>query len=233
MTAGKLYGIGVGPGDPRLLTLKAVDMIRLCDVIAVPDPDGAEQTAYQIVREYLDGKEILPCGFSMRRDEQKRIEQREKTGKQIVSILESGKTVGFVTLGDPMIYSTYAYVLRYILSRGFEAETIPGVTSFSAAAAALSRPLCEGDEMLHVLPAGGADDIETWLNLPGTKVLMKSGKNLPRILEILRNRGLVEYTSLVSRCTMEGQRVFETLADFEDDDAADYFSIIIVREKKP
>lgn len=233
MKRAKLYGIGIGPGDPRLLTFKAVDTLRLCDVVAVPEPDGADRTAFQIVEHYLDGKTILPCGFSMQRDERKRIEQRENVGKKICEILETEKSVGFVTLGDPMIYSTYTYVLRYVLSQGFEAETIPGVTSFSAAAAALNRPLCEGNEMLHIIPAGRDGNIEKEIDLPGTKVVMKSGKNMSRILEILRNRGLSEYTSLVSRCTMDGERIFENLNDFGDNGGPGYFSVLIVHERTP
>lgn len=235
MKRGKLYGIGVGPGDPRLLTFKAVDTIRHCDVIAVPEPDGAERTAFRIVERYLDGKTIVPCVFSMQRDERKRFEQRENVGNQICTILESGKSVGFVTLGDPMVYSTYGYVLRHVLVRGFEAETIPGITSFSAAAAALNRPLCEGDESLHIFPAACEEDVEQWAGHPGTKIVMKSGRNLPRILDVLRNHGLADQTGVVLRCTMDDERVFKTINEFVRENAPtdpEYFSVIVVKEKK-
>lgn len=231
MNRGNFYGIGVGPGDPKLLTLKAVEAIRLCDVIAVPEPEKSDRTAYNIVEKYLNDKSILSCEFSMQRNERKRIEQRQNVGNRICEILRSGKSVGFITLGDPMIYSTYGYVLQHVLAQDFEAETIPGVTSFCAAAAALNRTLCEGDESLHILPAGFEVNVQNWVDLPGTKVVMKSGKSMNRILCDLREHGLADETSVVSRCTMPDQRICETLNEYDSDDSG-YFSLIIVREKR-
>lgn len=235
MIKGKLFGIGVGPGDPELLTFKAVETIRRCEAIAVPEPDGAEKTAYTIVEKYLDGKSLIPCGFSMQRDEKKRIEQRREIGCRICGVLESGRSVGFITLGDPMVYSTFSYVLEDAVSKGFEAETIPGITSFSAAAAALNLPLCEGREPLHILPAGEEADIEQWLDLPGTKVFMKSGRNVDPVLNTLRQCGLGDQTRIVVRCTMEGQRIYDTIDRLDragEELPLSYFSIIIVKEKQ-
>ncbi|HBT78264.1 MAG TPA: precorrin-2 C(20)-methyltransferase [Planctomycetaceae bacterium] len=235
MIRGKFYGIGVGPGDPELLTFKAVRTIRSCDVIAVPEPDDSERTALHIVGEYLHGKELLKCRFSMSRDEKKRIAQRRHVGEQICSVLETGKSVGFVTLGDPSIYSTYTYIRDIVRDHGFEVETVPGIASFSAAAAVLNVSLCEGKESLHLLPAGCEEDIERWIGLSGTKVVMKSGKNLDRVLKTLQEYGLSKQTRIVSRCTMEGERIFHSIDEFdkvEQHSMPGYFSVLIVKEKR-
>ncbi len=235
MTRGKFYGIGVGPGDPELLTLKAVKIIRSCDVIAVPEPDNSERTAVNIVEEYLHDKELLECRFSMDRDTKKRMEQRRSVGERICSVLETGKSVGFITLGDPSIYSTYTYIRDIVHDHGFDSETVPGIASFSAAAAVLNVSLCEGNESLHVLPAGCEEEIEKWIGLPGTKVIMKSGRNLDRVLKTLRNHGLSKETRIVSRCTMESQQVFHSIDEFDQarpQTSPDYFSVLIVKEKE-
>ncbi len=235
MTHGKFYGIGVGPGDPELLTFKAVRTIRDCDVIAVPEPSDSERTAMTVVEEYLHGKEILKCRFSMDRDGNKRMEQRHRIGEQICTTLKTGMSVGFVTLGDPSIYSTYTYIRNIVCKQGFESETIPGVTSFSAAAAVLNVSLCEGNESLHVLPAGCEENIEPWIGLPGTKVIMKSGKNLDHVLKTLEKHGLSEQTQIVSRCTMEGQRIFHSIDEFDKtkhQTSPGYFSVLVVKEKE-
>ena len=235
MSHAKFYGIGVGPGDPELLTVKAIRALECCNIIAVPESGDAERTAMNIVQGYLYGKELLECRFCMDHDEQKRQDSRRLIGERILSVLETGKSVGFITLGDPSIYSTYTYIRKIICASGFEAETIPGIASFSAAAAVLNVSLCEGNEPLHILPATCTEEMEKWIALPGTKVVMKSGKNLDRVLKMLRKCGLTEQTQLVSRCTMEDQRVFLTLGEFDkmkQQLPPEYFSVLIVKEKK-
>jgi precorrin-2/cobalt-factor-2 C20-methyltransferase len=126
---GKLYGIGTGPGDPELLTIKAVGAIQKCGVIAVPKTGSSEKTAFTIIETYLEGKELLECRFSMEKDMSKRREARQLVAADIIRVLENGKDVGFVTLGDPATYSTYMYIHKIIAEKGFDAEIIPGVTS--------------------------------------------------------------------------------------------------------
>ena len=234
MNFGTFYGIGVGPGDPALLTFKAVDTIRRCDVIAVPEPDSAERTAITVVEEFLHGKELLECRFSMSRDEKTRMGRRNSVGQAIASVLKSGKSVGFITLGDPSIYSTYSYIRNIIRTCGFNTETVPGITSFSAAASMLDTSLCEGGESLHIIPASSDVDIEQYLDLHGVKVFMKSGKNIERVLDVLRRRGLSQQTRIVSRCTMENAQVFHSIEEFDKiqrESSLGYFSIILVMEK--
>ena len=228
---GKLYGIGTGPGDPELLTLKAIHAIEKCDVIAVPRAESSERTAFLIVERYIAGKEVLECRFSMECDEAKRKAQRMIVADQICLTLESGKSVGFITLGDPSVYSTYGYVRDLLSSRGFETETIPGVTSFSAVAATLNISLCEGDRPLHIIPAGADASIDTSLDYPGNKVIMKSGKDTSKILDILESRGLSGQTKIVSRCSMEGEQVFENIREYKESAPSGYFSVIFIREQ--
>ncbi|MDR1962824.1 MAG: precorrin-2 C(20)-methyltransferase [Planctomycetaceae bacterium] len=230
---GKLYGIGTGPGDSELLTLKAIRIIGQCEVIAVPAIESSDRTALSIVEKYLNGKEILECRFSMERDEEKRKQQRLHVANQICTILESGNSVGLITLGDPSIYSTYHYIDGIVSARGFETEIIPGITSFSAAAATFKIPLCEGNQALYIIPACCDENIEKCLDLPGNKVIMKSGQNMRRILNLLEQRGLSEQTKIVSRCTMANQQLFESIQEFNvtgTTDQASYFSVIIIKE---
>jgi len=228
---GKLYGIGTGPGDPELLTLKAVNTLRNCDAIAVPEPGSGERTAFTIISDYIKGKEIIECSFPMDRNMDKRIEARQIVADKIAAFLEKGKNVGFATLGDPTTYSTYMYIHKLLIEKGFEAEIIPGVASFSAAAAALGVALCEGDETLTIIPAGQREDVDELLDRPGTKVIMKSGENLAGVLSMLKERGYGDGTKIAYRATMEGQQLFHSIDDFEKSPASGYFTLAIVRSE--
>jgi precorrin-2/cobalt-factor-2 C20-methyltransferase len=230
MTYGKLYGIGAGPGDPELLTIRAVNAIRKSDVVAVPKTGGGEGAALSIVREYIGGKELLECGFSMDRDIDKRMESRKAAAAIIIDRLQSGKNVAFITLGDPTTYSTYMYVHRYVAHEGFLTEIIPGVTSYSAAAALFGIALCEGGETLTIIPARSGEDIDALLAYPGNKVIMKSGENLLRALEALKERGYGDRTKIASRVAMDGQRLFHSIDEFVKSPETGYFTLAIVKD---
>ncbi len=227
---GKLYGIGTGPGDPELLTIKAIKIMKLCDVIAVPSSESHDRTAFNIVEEYIKDKELMECKFTMDRDEQKRIAARALVATEICKVLEQGKNVGFITLGDPTIYSTYMYVHHLVANEGFETEIISGITSFTAVAATLNDSLCEGNEILSIIPASHHENIEDLLSLPGNKVLMKSGKSLANVLQILENKGLSNQVKIIERCGMENQRVFNNIKEFQDARDVSYFTVAIVKE---
>ena len=234
---GKLYGIGTGPGDPELLTIKAVNAIQKCDVIAVPVAgSGGERTAFSIVEKYIKSKELLECRFAMEKDMVKRKEAREKAAAEIMRLLDKGKNVGFITLGDPTTYSTYMYVHEIITGKGIDTEIIPGVTSYAAAAAAFGIALCEGSEALTIIPASCDADTGELLNRPGNKVIMKSGENLMQVLEKLKKDSYGGRTKIACRCTMDGQKLYNSIEDYEKspentNPGFDYFTIAIVREK--
>ena len=228
---GKLYGIGTGPGDPDLLTIKAINTIQKCGVIAVPQTGSGERIAFSIIEKYLDGKTLLECRFSMEKDMVKRKEARQIAAAGIIQALDSGKDVGFITLGDPTTYSTYMYIHEIIVSKGYDAEIIPGVTSYAAAAAALGVALCEGDETLTVIPAGRNENIDELLDRPGSKVIMKSGGSLSSVLEKLKKRGYGDNTQLVYYASMKEQRLYANIAEYEKSPETGYLMTTIVRGK--
>ena len=219
---GIFYGIGVGPGDPELMTLKAVKTIAYCDILTAPDSGADNHIAFDIANEHVGIKPIMHLDLPMTRDKSKLLKKRMIAADTICVELDAGKNVGFLTIGDPMIYSTYSYLHTIIVSRGYTTKVIPGVTSFCAAAAALGQPLCEGDEVLHIIPS--LYDAEAALNLDGTKVLMKSGKKLNEVIDLLKEKELKAI--MAQRVGMDGERL---LHDLNTDVEADYFSIIIVK----
>ncbi|MCL2166318.1 MAG: precorrin-2 C(20)-methyltransferase, partial [Clostridiales bacterium] len=218
----KLYGIGVGPGDPELLTLKARKAIQQCAVIA------GQKNAFAIIAPYLEGKNLLECAFAMVDDMTKRREARLIAAGQILAFLEAGQDVGFVTLGDPTTYSTYMYVHELIKDKGFDVEIIPGVTSYAAAAAALGLALCEDNEVLTIIPAKHNINMDTLLDAPGNKVFMKSGENLTHVLEKVKARG--QDAMIACRVGMAGQTLYRSIDEYNQTPETGYFTVAIVRE---
>lgn len=227
MSKAKLYGVGVGPGDPELMTAKAIRVIRESDVIVAPQSGAGDQAALTIAAAYTDGKPVLHCDMPMTRDKTVRDESHERATDEICALLDEGKTVAFLTLGDPTVYSTCWYVAKRVAARGYQTELVPGVPSFCAAAAALGRALCEDGEMLHIIPASHAG-VDIGLELPGSKVLMKAGRAILQVRDKLAARGQIGHAALVERCGMEGERIVTDLAAM--DDPTGYFSIILVKE---
>lgn len=226
---GKLYGVGVGPGDPELLTLKALRLIRENPVIAVPGEDIRASVAYQIVKgayEALDEKTLLPVAMPMTKDPAVLEANHEKAAGDVGAYLRQGKNVVFLTLGDPTVYSTYLYVHKRILARGYEAEIVSGITSFCAVAARLNMGLVERDEPLHVIPATyQADGMDQVLKLPGTKVLMKTGRKMAQVRESIQKSG--QQAVMIENCGMPGERIFEGAENIPE--KSGYYSLIIVK----
>lgn len=230
--SGRLYGIGVGPGDPELLTLKALRLIKECEVIAVPGKVAAESVAYEIVKgayPQLDEKILVPVEMPMTKDPQILEENHKKAAELVESFLKEEKNVAFLTLGDPTVYSTYLYVHKRILQRGCEAEIISGIPSFCASAARLNIGLAEQKESLHIIPASyRAEEIERFLTLPGTKVLMKSGKKMGKVKESILKSG--QQAVMVENCGMQGEKIYHSAEEIPEQ--AGYYSLIIVKEKE-
>ena len=176
---GILFGTGIGPGDPELMTLKAVRLIRENDTIAVPGEKPEESIAYQIAVQAVPEmaeKELVAIPMPMTKNAKELEENHRRGAEKIEELLDAGKNVVFLTLGDPTVYSTYLYVHRRVLEDGYDARIVSGVTSFCAAAASLSEGLVENSEELHVIPA--SYQIEDALEFSGTKVLMKARRVL-------------------------------------------------------
>ena len=227
MGKGKLYGVSVGPGDPELLTVKAIRIIKEADVVAVPNIGHKRQTAYAIAEEYLAGKELLDCFTPMTKDRSVVLAAYETIASDLCDQLEAGKTVAYLCLGDIGVYSTYIYVHDLVVARGYDAEIIPGVTSFSACAAKLGTALCEGPERLLVAPVMAAD-VDDILDVRANKVFMKSGRAVQDLRDKLAERGMLDNASMVANCGLPDEKIFEHLADIDDE--SDYFSVVIVKD---
>ena len=225
---GTLYGVGVGPGDPELITLKAIRTIKNAAVIACPGKDVLQSAAYQIASRIIpeiEEKELLPVPMPMTRDPEELAKAHQKGASKIEAVLESGRDTAFLTLGDPGIYSTFTYIRRIVQEDGYPTGTVSGVPSFCAAAAALQIPLAEWNEELHILPA--AHEKELGLNDPGTYVLMKAGAKISQIKAALKDSGKNAY--LAENCGMPGEKLCKDLSEFPD--TCGYFSLVIVKDR--
>lgn len=225
---GTLYGIGVGPGDPELLTLKAVRIIRENDVIAVPGEVKENTVAYNIVKpviENLDEKEFLELPMVMTKDAGKLEENYSNAAKRVMECLDTGKNVVFLTLGDATVYATYMYVHQKVEAAGYHTEIVSGIPSFCAVAAKLNMSLVERSEMLHVIPS--SYQIDEALKLPGTKVLMKAGKKMADVKKKLREMDCS--VTMIENCGMENEKIYRSAEEIDEN--AGYYSLIIVKEK--
>lgn len=226
---GTLYGVSVGPGDPGLITVRAVEVIRACGVIAVPrSSGGAERVALGIAENAvpeLGKKELVELSMPMTRDPDRLEAARVAAVESLAAYLRAGRDVAFLTIGDVTVYSTYGYLHERVKAMGFPAEMIAGVPSFCAAAARLGEPLTDAAKPLHIIPAP-YEGLEEALGLPGTKVLMKSGKYFGEVRRLLAGRGTD--ARIVERCGLSDERVYRSLADAPED--AGYLSIIMVKE---
>lgn len=228
---GRLYSIGIGPGDPELMTLKAVRLLKECDVIAFPKGDTDVLTAKEIIAQVvaLDEKEQLEIQMPMTKDEAVLAKAHQDGAKSIIKYLEAGKDVAFITLGCPTIYATCIYVHKLVLQAGYTALLVAGVPSFCAVAAKLNTSLCEKAEPLIILP-GSYRETSKFLDKPGNKVLMKSGSEILRVRDELKSRGLIRHSAMVERCGLAGEKVYKNLEEINS--KSSYFSIILVKEKE-
>ena len=225
--SGIAYGVGVGPGDPELMTQKAIRLIRENDVIAVPGQDAKVSVAYRIAAAMvpeLAQKELVPVPMPMTRDKERLRKAHVEGARLIESYLNQGKNVVYLTLGDPSIYGSFSYLQRLLLADGYTVETVPGVPSFSAAAARLNLPLVEGDEPLHVAP--GAHDMGETLRLPGTCVLMKASGSLGETKARLKSSGKEVFA--VENCGMDTERLYRGVDQLPD--SAGYLSLIVAKD---
>ena len=224
---GTAYGVGVGPGDPEYMTLKAIRLIKENDVIAVPGKVAKDAVAYKIaaaVVPELADKELVPIYMPMVKDREMIDAEHKKAAKLVESYLDQGRNIVYITLGDSTIYCTFSYIQHYLEADGYPVELVAGIPSFCAAAARLNTPLTEWDEPLHVLPA--VHKTEDALDQSGTYVLMKSASHMAEVKALLRRSG--REVSAVENCSMETEKVYRGVEEIPDD--AGYFSLIVAKE---
>jgi precorrin-2/cobalt-factor-2 C20-methyltransferase len=240
---GKVVGVGVGPGDPDLLTVKAIRAIQEADVVCAPTPNSAgHSVALDIIRPVLEGRqqapEVVTLVFPMVRDEAELERAWAGNTDRIAKYAQKGKQVAFVAVGDPSLYSTFTYVAR-MLKVGYPeipVEIIPGVTSLSACMARARIPLAFGEETLLIMPRSDMDLLKEESRLVDNIVWMKGVKRLPEIVSILKESG---------RFSDESQIVIAKRCSFSDEEewkgrirdaphlklAEDYFATMIVRRR--
>ena len=228
---GTFYGIGVGPGDPELLTVKAIKAIEAADVLIAPKTEKKDgSVALKIARPYLkEGVEIVYQVFPMVKDFAKNPEAWEENKAEILALLNAGKNVAFLTLGDPMFYSTYIYVFRLMEQENVEIVTIPGVPAFAAIGSRLNRPVVEGDDILAIIP-GTADraDIEKILSAVQSAVVMKVYRNAPEIIDLLAENHMAEDAVLVSRAGLDDEKIIRDIGA-QRGEPLNYLSTILAR----
>lgn len=234
MRLGCLYGVGVGPGDPELLTLKACRVLREAAVVVVPKRGPRDEGyAFGIVRHLLDParQEVLELVFPMTRDRRRLERAWEDHAATVAARLQAGRDCAFITEGDPFFYSTFIYIwerLRRCLP-GLRAEVIPGVSSVHAAACRAGVPLACGDERVAVLPGvGDAEEVRRHLAHFETVVFLKCHSGLPTLLSVLEAEGLEGSAVYVKKATAPEEEVVADLRDLAGRDA-EYLSLVIVR----
>lgn len=231
---GTLYGIGVGPGDPDLITVKAVETLKRVSVIfAACSTKNHYSLSQNIIRKHVQNAAVEKVGFPMTRDRNALHDAWDAAAGRVLEVLRSGRDAGFVTLGDPLTYSTFCYLLRTIKQMAPEVRvvTIPGITSYQAAAAAANTPLTEGEESFHLISgAMGGDTLRKIIETSDNVVMLKTYRHFDNICETLDQLGLLDRAVCVSRCGLDGETVVQDLRSLKGKDMP-YLSLIIIKRK--
>lgn len=232
MKNGILYGVGVGPGDPELMTLRTVRRIRENDIIALPGENPTETLAYRIAVQAvpeLSEKILLPIPMPMTRNSETLQRNHREGAQRVANYLRAGKNVVFLTLGDVTIYSTFGYLKKILEADGFETQMENGIPSFCAAAARLNTPLVEWNQSLRIVPATHASEetLFTATEEGGTLVLMKAGKSLSRVKEIAA--GADATVQAVENCGLPGECAYK--AKDQIPESSGYFTTVIVKSR--
>lgn len=235
---GTLYGVGVGPGAPDLLTLRAEQILRACPVICLPASTRGQSYAGSIIEHLLDRErqEVLRIQFPMQRDPALALPAREQAAAQVLERLHAGLDVAFATEGDPLLYSTFGYLLEAVKRDAPEipVEVIPGISSITAAAAAAGLPLASWDERVAIIPAAyalrqtGSGDLHRMLQLFDTVVFLKVNTVFDALLDILEEADLAQHAIFVHRCSTDREEIVYDLTRLRQQ-KLDYFSLVIVR----
>lgn len=235
-TAGWFYGIGVGPGDSSLIPVAAVAAMREADVIYLPRAASATES---VARQCVSGLDLpvarfREIDFPMELDRMALGSRYMALAQTIAGELHNGLNIAYLTLGDPSIYSTYSYLLAALrnIEPALRYRTIPGITSFAAAAAALSWPLGEGKERILILPCPDDPDmLKRDIETHDVVVLMKIGKRLPQVLDVLAKLDLLAHCAFAHRVGLNGACLYTNLRHLRPADTTGYLSTMLIRRQ--
>jgi len=224
---GKLYGVSVGPGDPELITIKALNRIKTSDIIFAPGKSKENSKAYNIARKAyndIDEKKIEIIDWPMTRDRDILNSCYIDCADKICKYLRSGLDVSFLTIGDISIYSTFIYIKNIVEEKGYECNMIAGVPSFCAAASSMGTELVTKDEKLYILPA--TNDLQDDLRkVSACKVIMKPSA-LGDVKKLLKD-GNFKDVSLIVNAGTQDEEIYKNISEFPD--KIPYLSLIIVK----
>ena len=230
MKSGTLYGVGVGPGDPELVTLKALRILQTVPVLAWPAPEEGPSLAREIVAQHLPGTQReIPIRMPLLLAQFPANDVYDKAAREIGAVLAAGDNVAVICEGDPFFYGSFMYLFGR-LAGDYPVEVVPGVSSLTACAAALGTPLSAKNDVLTVVP--GPLDAETMkqrLADADAAAIIKVGRHLEKIRSVIDELGLGANARYIERATMSEQRIVP-LAEVGDDDAP-YFSMILVHKR--
>jgi len=230
---GLVYGIGVGPGDPELISIKAINVIKNIDVVICPEAKkGSKSIAFEIAKPYMkEDTEVVTMFFPMVYDKETLNKKWNENAEIIEKFVLQGKNVAFVTLGDPAIYSTYMYMVPYLKSKNIEVVTIPGITSFCSVAAELNIPICLWEETFSVVPL--QKDCETArraLESNDNVIIMKPSHANRELAEILIEMGLENNFAMITKSSTDKQNIIRDINVLKNEKVP-YMSTIIVKRK--
>jgi precorrin-2/cobalt-factor-2 C20-methyltransferase len=228
--SGRLYGLGVGPGDPELLTLKALRLLRAAPVVAYPAPEHGDSFARSIVAAWIEGHQReIAIRFPMRPGPPP-VEIYDGAAAKLAVELEDGRDVALLCQGDPLFYGSFVNVFTRLAGR-YQVEIVPGVSSLTACAAAAAIPLVSRDDTLAVVPATlDEDKIAARLTATDTAAIVKLGRHLPKVRRVLSRLGLLDAAVYVERATLPTQHI-ALLCAMESDEAP-YFSMLLVSRSR-
>lgn len=226
----KFYGIGVGVGDPEEITLKAINILKKLDVVVLPEAKKDEgSVAYEITKQYMKEEiEKVFMEFPMLKSLEERREARKRNAMFIQELLEQGKNIGFLTIGDTMTYSTYVYLLEHLPEK-YLVETVPGISSFVDMASRFNFPLMIGEESLKVVSLNPKTDIEAEIASADNIVFMKVSRSFERLKQAILATGNQENVIMVSNCGKENQVVAYNIEELEEEDIP-YFTTLILKK---
>ena len=231
---GTLYGIGVGPGDPDLITMKAVKILNQVDIVfAAASTKNDHSLAVNIAREHIpDSATVIRLKFPMTRDKNKTRRAWKAHSQTIIAELEKGKKVAFLTLGDSLTYSTYGYILKYVqtMAPHLEVQTVPGITSYQAAAARLNTPLVEGEESLMVVSGvNGGNRLRELCGKPENVVFLKAYRNVSDIKAAIDETGKYPLCVGIKSCGLPDEEIVNDIEELSQR-KPDYWTLILTKQ---